>query len=502
MWWPFRGSTMTEEITTDPYELVVGLETHVQLLTASKMFCGCGADYDGAEPNTRTCPVCLALPGALPVPNRRAVELAVRIGLALGCRVHPVTWFERKNYHYPDLPKGYQISQYARPLCTDGALEADVDGRALGVRIERLHLEEDTAKLSHAADGTLVDFNRAGVPLVEIVTRPDMRGPEEAAAYLEALRRLLRWLGVSTGHMAAGALRVDVNCSVRPRGAAALGTKVEIKNLNSFAAVRAALAYERKRQVALLEAGAPVAQETRGWLEAAGRTAGQRSKEQAHDYRYFPEPDLPPLVLDEAWIASAAAGLPELPAARRDRFVAALGLRAEDARLLVRDRATADYFEAAVAAYRGKPAAVGLWITGPLFGLLNSRAIDVEEAATRVAPDRLAELVSLVDDGSITANVGKDVLERMLGGGEGARAIVAREGLGRIAGAGDLAGVVAQVLADHPKAVEDYLGGKQATLAFLIGGVMKATRGRANPEAAREALAAALARRDTRIDVR
>jgi aspartyl-tRNA(Asn)/glutamyl-tRNA(Gln) amidotransferase subunit B len=484
---------------TDDYELVIGLETHVQLLTASKMFCGCAADYEGAAPNTRTCPVCLGLPGTLPVPNARAVELAARAALALGCTIHPATRFERKNYHYPDLPKGYQITQFTRPLATDGEVEIDGpgdgpgDGPAVRVRIERLHSEEDTGKLSHVPGGALIDFNRAGVPLVEIVTRPDLRTPEEAGAYVDTLRRLLRWIGVSTAVMAAGALRVDVNCSIRRRGAPELGTKVEIKNLNSIAAVRAALAYERRRQVALVAAGQPVAQETRGWLEDAGRTVSQRSKEQAHDYRYFPDPDLPPLVLGAAWIDGVRASLPELPAARRVRMGADHGLRADEARLLTRDRPTADYAEAAFAAHGGPARTVAQWITGPLFGLMNGQGLELPALAERIPPDHLADLVTLIDDGAITAQVGKTVLEGMLESGEDARTIVQREGRGQISEDAALTEIARAVIAAHPKAVADYRGGKQATLAFLIGGMMKATRGQADPEVARRVLLDALA---------
>lgn len=474
----------------DDYELVVGLETHVQLQTASKMFCGCAADYEGAAPNTRTCPICLGLPGTLPVPNARAVELAVRTGLALGCTVHPATWFERKNYHYPDLPKGYQISQFTRPLATDGQIEFEdpIGGAAVRVRIERLHIEEDTGKLTHVPGGALIDFNRAGVPLVEIVTRPDLRTPEEAGAYVDTLRQLLRWIGVSTAVMAAGALRVDVNCSIRRRGEPELGTKVEIKNLNSIAAVRAALAYERRRQVALLASGQPVAQETRGWLEDAGRTVSQRSKEQAHDYRYFPDPDLPPLMLDAGWVDGVRADLPELPATRQARIAAAHDLRSGEARLLTRDQPTADYAEAAIAAHAGPARPVVQWIVGPLFGLLKERGVGTPALAERIPPANLAGLVALIEGGTITAKVGKDVLVRMLDTGADAGAVVAGDGLGQISDDAALAAIARQVIADQPKAVADYLGGKQATLAYLIGGMMKATRGQADPEAARRVL--------------
>ncbi len=497
----------------DAFELVVGLETHVQLVTASKMFCACAADADLAAPNTRTCPVCLGLPGALPVPNAHAVALAVRAALALGCTVHAHTRFERKSYHYPDLPKGYQISQYTRPLGTGGGLDVDVEGRAGHVRLERLHIEEDTARLVHAAGETRVDFNRAGIPLVEIVTRPDLRSPDAAAAYVETLRHLLRWIGVSTAAMASGALRVDVNCSLRRFGDPALGTKVEIKNLNSIAAVRAALAYERRRQAACLARGEAVAHETRGWDEAAGRTTPQRGKEHAHDYRYFPEPDLPPLVLPEAWLTEQRAALPELPAARRGRLVAAHGLRPEDARLLTRDRATADYFEAVLAtdgATRADPEAtppgpgagpapapatsVAAWITGPLFAALYARGLDVAAVRNHLPPAHLAALVALVASGVVTANVGKRVLGEMIDTGSRARDIVDRDGLAQVDDAADLRRIAEGVVAANPKAVADYRAGKTASLGFLIGGVMKATHAQANPDAARRAVVEALER--------
>jgi aspartyl-tRNA(Asn)/glutamyl-tRNA(Gln) amidotransferase subunit B len=480
-------------MTNGDWELVIGLETHIQLQTRSKMFCPCAADYEGAEPNTHVCPVCLGLPGTLPVPNAEAVAQTVRLGLALGCLVHPDTHWDRKNYHYPDLPKGYQITQHHAPLCTGGDVEVDDGaGGRRRVRLERAHLEEDTGKLTHVGDATWVDYNRAGVPLLEVVTLPDLRSPDEAKAYVEALRWVLRWLGVSTGNMESGALRVDVNVSVRRPGEAALGTKVELKNLNSLAAVKSALEFERERLIGLVSSGQPVAQETRGWQEAAGRTVSQRSKESAHDYRYFPEPDLPPLAFSADWVSALQAAQAELPWARRDRFTRQYDLTPDSARLLTRDRETSDYFEASVAAYDGTPGQLAPWVIGALFGLMNAANQDMADAAATVPPRHLAELVALVDAGSLSGSAAKEVLATMHAGGEPAAAIVAREGLGLITDDSTLAAVISEVIAANPRAVADYQSGKANAVAFLVGGVMKATRGQADPNLAKALLLAAL----------
>ena len=484
---------MVTDTPADGYELVIGLETHVQLATASKMFCACAASSAEAEPNSLCCPTCLGLPGALPTVNGQAVALAVRLGLALGGTVHGSTLFERKNYFYPDLPKGYQISQYRRPLCTGGALPLGPAAAGREVRIERLHLEEDTGKLEHGARSSLIDFNRSGLPLVEIVTRPDLRAPDEAALYVETLRQLLRWLGVSTGRMADGALRVDVNCSLRPAGSETLGTKVELKNLNSIAAVRDALAYERVRQARLLAAGESIRHETRGWLEDAGRTVSQRGKEQAADYRYFPEPDLPPLVLPAGLVEAARAALPELPWRRQARFEAQLGLRPDEARLLTRNAPTADYFERALDGWPGAPRTLAGWLVGPFFALLNAAGLEVEAAARRLPPDALAELAGLVEARRINASTGKDLLARMLAGGERAAAIVAREGLAQVDDRRQLAGWVDEALAANPKAVADWRAGKAGVLGFLVGAVMKASRGQAAAAEVKALMEAALA---------
>ena len=486
--WP-----MATDTPADGYELVIGLETHVQLATASKMFCACAASVADAEPNSRCCPTCLGMPGALPTVNGQAVALAVRLGLALGSTLHEATLFERKNYFYPDLPKGYQISQYRRPLCRGGALPLGPEAAGRQVRIERLHLEEDTGKLEHGERSSLIDFNRSGIPLVEIVTRPDLRAPDEAALYLETLRQLLRWLGVSTGRMADGALRVDVNCSLRPAGSDRLGTKVEVKNLNSIAAVRDALTYERARQARLLAAGEPIRHETRGWLEDAGRTVSQRGKELAADYRYFPEPDLPPLVLPPGLVDAARAALPELPWRRQSRFEDRLGLRPDEARLLTRNAATADYFEQALAGWSGAPRTLAGWMVGPFFALLNAADMEVEAAGRRLPPDALAELVGLVEARRIHASTGKELLARMLDGGERAADIVAREGLAQVDDRDRLALWVDEALAANPKAVADWRAGKVGVLGFLVGAVMKASRGQADAAEVKTLMEAALA---------
>jgi len=473
------------------YEAVIGMEVHAQILTASKMFCGCSADYAAAPPNTHVCPVCLAMPGVLPTINRRAVEQTVRMGLALGCRILPVAVFARKNYTYPDLPKGYQISQYELPLCEAGWLDIELaDGQTRRIGIRRAHLEEDTGKLIHGDGYSLIDFNRAGVPLLEIVSEPDLRTAEEAYAYVVRLRQILRYLGVSSGDMEKGAMRCEVNVSVRPRGARELGAKVEVKNLNSFRSVRLALEYEIARQIALLEQGRPVEQVTMGWDEARGRTVVQRAKESAHDYRYFPEPDLPPLELSAAWVDELRASLPELPVARRERFLAAYGLSPAEAALLTEERAVADFFEVAAQAYAGDAHVMANWITGELFRLLNATGQEIGD--TRLTPVGLAELQTLIDRGAINLNTGKRVLETMFHTGRSAGAIVQEEGLAQVSDQDALAETVAQVLATYPDEVARYRAGKASLLGWLMGQVMQATRGQANPQVVRQLLQKAL----------
>ncbi|MDQ3879846.1 MAG: Asp-tRNA(Asn)/Glu-tRNA(Gln) amidotransferase subunit GatB [Chloroflexota bacterium] len=477
------------------YETVIGIEVHAQLRTASKMFCRCPvAPAPGTpdEPNTRVCPICLGYPGTLPVINRRAVELVMLTGLALGCRVQTeAVRFERKNYFYPDLPKGYQISQYALPLCSDGRVDVAVPGEvdALPVRITRAHLEEDTARLQHGGRGySLVDFNRAGVPLMEIVTEPDIRSPAQARAYGETLRQVLRYIGASDADMEKGSMRIEGNVSLRPMETDELGTKVEVKNLNSFRSLERALEFEVERQTHALERREPLSQETRGWDEARGRTVVQRSKEEANDYRYFPEPDLPPLRPSEAWVAEVRSRLPELPEARRRRFVDALGLSAYDAGVLTADGPLADYFEAVVAAgVAAKPAAN--WVAGEFSRLLNARAatgLSVSEVALR--PPALAELVKAVEDGRVSATNAKAVLAETFDSGESPLAVIQRQGLGRLGDASAIAEAVATVMEEHPGPVAEYRAGKQQIFGFLVGQVMKRTGGRADARLVNEEL--------------
>jgi aspartyl-tRNA(Asn)/glutamyl-tRNA(Gln) amidotransferase subunit B len=465
------------------YEPVIGLEVHVQLLTRSKLFCGC-ANRFGAPPNSLVCEVCLGLPGALPVLNRHAVTLALRASLALGCRVHDTSVFERKNYFYPDLPKGYQISQYQAPLATDGGLEIEALGGPRRVRIARLHMEEDAGKLLHEGfawsdEKSGVDLNRAGVPLVEIVSEPDLRGAEEAHAYLSALRAVLLYAEVSDGNMEQGSLRCDANVSVRPRGRAELGTRAEIKNLNSFKNVARAIEHEVARQVALVESGREVVQETRLFDAGRGETAPMRSKEDAHDYRYFPEPDLRPLAVSPAWLAEVRASLPELPAARRKRFVSEYALPEYDAGVLTQERALADYFEA-VARASGSAKAASNWIMTELLRKLKQDARPL--GAAPVGPSALAALIGLVAAGAISGKIAKDVFEKMWASGEPPGAIVEREGLAQLDDEGALAAAVAEVVAASPEQVASYRGGKVEALGWFVGQVMKRTAGRANPQ--------------------
>ncbi len=463
------------------YEAVIGMEVHAQIRTESKMFCGCSADYASATPNSHVCPVCMALPGVLPVINQRAVEATVLTGLALGCDIPEFAKFDRKNYPYPDLPKGYQISQYDLPLCIRGHLDIDTEAGQQTVRIRRVHLEEDTAKLVHAGDSSLIDYNRAGVPLMEIVTEADLHSAEAASAYLVTLRTILRYLGVNNGNMEEGALRCEANVSLRPLGTESFGTKVEVKNLNSFRAVRQAIDYEIDRQRRLLDAGQSVTQVTMGWDDVRGCTVFQRSKEGAEDYRYFPEPDLPPLTPSRAWVAEMRATLPELPAARAARFVEQYGLREHDARLLAEERAIAEYFEATVAAARAhtEPRGVANWLLGELFRLLREHACDIDQC--RVSPEGLADLLGLIHQGAINATVSKQVLEEMFTSGDAADVVVRREGLTQLNDHAELARVIDRVLVSNPKPVQQYLDGKQSVLAFFVGQVMRETRGQANP---------------------
>jgi aspartyl-tRNA(Asn)/glutamyl-tRNA(Gln) amidotransferase subunit B len=472
------------------YEAVIGLEIHAQLLTETKIFCGCPTTF-GAPPNTHVCPVCLGLPGALPVLNRRAVDLATRAALALGCRINARSIFARKNYFYPDLPKGYQISQYDQPLASEGhvALESGAN-----VGITRVHMEEDAGKSLHegfvdSAERTYVDYNRAGVPLIEIVSEPDLRSAADAAAYFEYLRDTLVWLGVNDGNMEEGSLRCDANVSVRPNGQAAFGTKAEVKNLNSFRYLRQALEYEIERQIDVVSRGDRVHQETRLWDQGASRTVAMRSKEEAHDYRYFPEPDLPPLDISAARIDGIRAELPELGPMRRARFVTQYALPEYDAVELTRSREVADFFEATVAA--GSPAKpASNWIMGELARALHAASADVSRS--KVSPTALAGLIALLEKGTISSTIAKDVFEKMWASGRSASAIVEAEGLAQISDTSALAAAVAEVIAAQPDTVAQYRAGQTKVLGFLVGQVMKATGGKASPKIVNELMRQAL----------
>jgi len=476
------------------YEAVIGLEVHAQARTQSKMFCSCSAAYFDAPPNTHVCPVCLGMPGVLPVINQAAVEATIMTALALNCEIPEASKFDRKNYFYPDLMKDYQISQYDLPFSRDGWLTIEVDGPPRQVGIERVHLEEDTARLVHRrdADGhaySLVDVNRSGVPLMEIVGKPDLRSPAEARAYLHKLHAILQTLGISSGHLQEGAFRCDANISLRPVGTTAFGTKTEVKNMNSFRAVFRALEYEIARQTAVLEEGGRIVQETRGWSEERGVTLSQRSKEFAHDYRYFPEPDLPPVFVTREWVEGLRARLPELPDAKRERYQRDYGLSAYDAGQLVASPAVSAFFER-VLALHPQPKVVANWVQGELFRLLKDADVEIDE--TRVTPEHLAELLSLLEQGVVSGALAKQVFEEVFATGERPEAIVQARGLAQISDSGELEQIVGEVLASHPQPAADYRAGKEAALNFLKGQVMKATRGKANPNLVTDLLVARL----------
>jgi len=467
------------------YEIVIGLEVHTQLLTKSKMFCSCSADYASAPPNTHVCPICLGMPGVLPVINEKAIEYTVMTALALSCTIPEYTKFDRKNYFYPDLMKGYQISQYDAPIGKGGLLTIDGNGTSKRINITRVHLEEDVAKLWHRGDCSLIDVNRSGVPLMEVVSEPEISSPEEARDYLIKLHNILRYLGVSTGNMEEGSFRCDANISIRPVASREFLPKAEVKNMNSFKAVYQALEYESRRQKEVLEEGGELVQETRGWIDEEGITVTQRTKEYADDYRYFPEPDLPPLVWDRAWIEEIRARLPELPEARRDRFMTQYGLSLYDANILTSSRAMADYFENCVKLMEpGKAKAVSNWLLGDFSRLLNATNTEIENV--KISPKHLAKMLGLVDNGTISGPAAKAVLEEMFRSGKGASEIITEKKLSQISDTDEIREVVKQVMANNTGAVADYTSGKQQALTFIIGQVMKATRGRANPGVVRE----------------
>jgi aspartyl-tRNA(Asn)/glutamyl-tRNA(Gln) amidotransferase subunit B len=463
------------------YEAVIGLEVHVQLKTESKVFCGCPVTF-GAPPNSSVCPVCLGLPGTLPVLNEKALRYAVLTGMMLGSRVAPFSKFDRKNYFYPDLPKNYQISQYDLPLCVGGGLEIEIEGTRKRIGITRVHLEEDAGKLVHSettGGDSGVDFNRTGVPLLEIVSEPEIASPDEAYAYLKAMKLTLQYLGISDCDMEKGSLRCDANVSIRPRGARELGVKAEVKNMNSFRAVQKALAHEIERQKNAVAAGERIVQETRLWEADSEMTHPMRSKEEAHDYRYFPEPDLVPVVTDEAQLNELRRSLPEAPLARRDRFAASYGLTAYDADVLTSERELADYFEAVVKA-GADPKAAGHFIMGEMLRTLKESGATL--AVCRVRPEGVSEILGLVAAGTISATSGKEVFAEMFRTGAGAGEIVRLRGLTQISDEGELARLVDAVIAANPKSAEDYRAGKAKALGFLVGQVMKATKGKGNPQ--------------------
>jgi aspartyl-tRNA(Asn)/glutamyl-tRNA(Gln) amidotransferase subunit B len=481
------------EAALERYEAVIGIEVHCQLRTASKMFCGCSTAYDGAPPNTHVCPVCLGLPGALPTINRRAVEHVLTTGAAIEATAPAATRWDRKNYFYPDLPKGYQISQYDLPLASMGRLAFDTTDGPFTVAITRAHLEEDTAKLIHATDAdgrkvSLVDFNRSGAPLMEIVTEPDIRTAEQARRYAEELQLLMRSIGASDADMERGQMRVEANVSLRVRGAEAFGTRVEVKNMNSFRAVERAIAFEIERQAAALDAGEALVQETRGWSEERGATYRMRVKETSDDYRYFPEPDLPPLHLDAAWLDAVRAGLPELPAARRTRYRELMGLSPYDASVLVADPDATALFESTLAAVPSlEPKPVANWVTGEYLRLRNAATGPVMVSAAE-----LGAIIEAVGAGSISRAQGRDVLEAHVATGGTTAAIVAERGFRQISDGGEVAAAVDAALAANPSAVADYRAGKAQAIGFLVGQVLKATGGQANAAAVKEAVRARL----------
>lgn len=472
------------------YEAVIGLEVHTELQTTTKIFCGCKTSF-GAEPNTNVCPVCLGLPGVLPVLNKRVLEFAVRAGLALNCEISRFSKFDRKNYYYPDLPKNFQTSQFDLPICERGHLDIEVNGEKKQIRITRAHMEEDAGKLVHHgtsitdSDYSLVDYNRTGTPLLEIVTEPDMRSAKEAVAYLEKMRAILQYIGISDCRMEEGSLRCDANVSVRPVGQKELGTKAEIKNINSFKGVEKAIEYEALRQAEILEDGGKIIQETRTWDEKEGVTKSMRTKEEANDYRYFPEPDLAPFTVSEEYIEDIRKTLPELPDERRERYIANFGLSSTDAQYMTNDKDTSDYFEKVVAAGADPKASVN-WIMGEFASQLSNAGIEIAKAP--VTPKNLAKLLALIAKGTISGKIAKKVFAEMWKDGADPEEIVKAQGLVQISDTGALKELVVKVIANNPKAVEDFKAGKKKAVGALVGQIMKETKGKANPKVINELL--------------
>jgi len=462
------------------YEAVIGLEVHAQMLTDTKIFCGCSTKF-GSEPNSQTCQICIGMPGVLPVLNKKALEFAVRTGLATNCTIASYSRFARKNYFYPDLPKGYQISQYEHPICEHGHIEVIVDGTVKKIGITRIHMEEDAGKNIHEGGGnySFVDLNRTGVPLMEIVSEPDMRTPAEAVEYMKKLRAIVRYLGVCDGNMEQGSLRCDANVSVRPEGRKEFGTRAEIKNINSFRFVEKAIEYEIKRQIKVIEDGGTVIQETRLWDSTKGITESMRSKEEAHDYRYFPDPDLVPITVEQATIDEIRAGLPELPDAKRKRFVSDFGLPELDADLLTSEKAVAEWFEEAVEA-GGQPKAVSNWMMGELMRLLNEENSSIENCLLK--PEQLAAMLVLIDKGTISGKIAKTVFTEMYKTGKDAEVIVKEKGLVQISDESAIEKAVDELIAKHPSEVERFKAGEEKLLGFFVGQVMKAMKGKANPQ--------------------
>ncbi|WGU92179.1 Asp-tRNA(Asn)/Glu-tRNA(Gln) amidotransferase subunit GatB [Paenibacillus dendritiformis] len=461
------------------YETVIGLEVHVELRTESKIFCGCSTAF-GAPPNTHTCPICLGHPGVLPVLNRQAVEYAMKAAMALNCEIASVSKFDRKNYFYPDSPKAYQISQYDQPIGQNGWIDIEIGGETKRIRINRLHLEEDAGKLTHVDGGyaSLVDFNRVGTPLVEIVSEADLRSPEEAKAYLEKLKAIMQYCEVSDVKMEEGSLRCDANISLRPYGQEEFGTKAELKNMNSFRGVQRGLEYEEERQADILDEGGKVVQETRRWDEAQGRTLSMRSKEEAHDYRYFPDPDLVTVVIDDEWKERIRATIPELPDARKARYAADYGLSGYDAEVITSSKKLADLFEDSLQ-YTKDAKAVANWIMGDLLAYLNAGGLEIE--AAKLDGQGLGEMIGLIEKGTISTKIAKTVFKEMLESGKPPQTIVEEQGLVQISDEGAILAVVQQIIASNPQSVEDYKAGKQKAIGFLVGQVMKETKGKANP---------------------